>query len=84
MWSAVEVNVGIICACIPTLKPLIKQFMPFMITDKSRSSTSKTTYASDLHTRDEIRRASATSNPSAPQPLPPIPLRDDITKQKKR
>ena len=24
LWSAVEVNVGIICACIPTLKPLVK------------------------------------------------------------
>jgi hypothetical protein len=25
MWSAVEVNISIICACIPTLKPLISQ-----------------------------------------------------------
>ncbi|KAL5346578.1 hypothetical protein ACLOAV_008285 [Pseudogymnoascus australis] len=29
MWSAVEVNVGIICACIPTLKPLIDRILPF-------------------------------------------------------
>jgi fucose permease len=40
MWSAVEVNVGIICACIPTLKPLIKRILPSMITEHSRSNTS--------------------------------------------
>ncbi|KAH6627111.1 hypothetical protein B0J18DRAFT_160228 [Chaetomium sp. MPI-SDFR-AT-0129] len=42
MWSAVEVNVGIICACIPTLKPLIIRILPAMIIDPDgtlRSST---------------------------------------------
>ncbi|KAK3351944.1 major facilitator superfamily domain-containing protein [Neurospora tetraspora] len=41
MWSAVEVNVGIICACIPTLKPLIIRILPAMIIDPdgTRSST---------------------------------------------
>lgn len=39
MWSAVEVNVGIICACIPTLKPLIKRILPSMITDHSKTSS---------------------------------------------
>ncbi|KAH6690622.1 fucose permease [Plectosphaerella plurivora] len=33
MWSAVEVNVGMICACIPTLKPLIIKILPAMIID---------------------------------------------------
>jgi len=33
MWSAVEVNVGIICACIPTLKPLIIRILPAMLVD---------------------------------------------------
>jgi fucose permease len=46
MWSAVEVNVGIICACIPTLKPLIKRILPSMITDHSRSGTSSDKEAS--------------------------------------
>ncbi|KAI9676799.1 MAG: hypothetical protein M1829_002894 [Trizodia sp. TS-e1964] len=31
MWSAVEVNVGIICACIPTLKPLVSRIMPWLV-----------------------------------------------------
>lgn len=31
MWSAVEVNVGIMCACVPGLKPLVSRFLPRMI-----------------------------------------------------
>lgn len=46
MWSAVEVNVGIICACIPTLKPLIKRIMPAMIVDRSWSNTTSDKNAS--------------------------------------
>lgn len=41
MWSAVEVNVGIICACIPTLKPLIHRILPSMLTDRHRSGSEK-------------------------------------------
>ncbi|KAI0473018.1 major facilitator superfamily domain-containing protein [Xylariaceae sp. FL0804] len=33
MWSAVEVNVGITCACIPTLKPLMIRILPAMLID---------------------------------------------------
>ena len=39
MWSAVEVNVGITCACIPTLKPLIIKILPAMITDPDGTRT---------------------------------------------
>lgn len=55
MWSAVEVNVGIICACIPTLKPLIKRILPSMITDRSKSGTDKTASVSDLRTGEDPR-----------------------------
>ena len=41
MWSAVEVNVGIVCACIPTLKPLIQRVLPAMITDRRRCTSDK-------------------------------------------
>lgn len=44
MWSAVEVNVGMICACIPTLKPLIIKFLPAAIRDPNG------TQQSDLNT----------------------------------
>ena len=41
MWSAVEVNVGIICACIPTLKPLMQQILPSLLTDRTGSPLDK-------------------------------------------
>lgn len=31
MWSVVEVNMTIVCACVPSLKPLVAQISPFMI-----------------------------------------------------
>lgn len=34
MWSAVEVNLGIMCACVPALKPLVSRFMPLMLRDE--------------------------------------------------
>lgn len=33
MWSAIEVNVGIMCACVPALKPLVSRYMPHMLRD---------------------------------------------------
>src|SRR5450755_1224021 len=38
MWSAIEVNVGIICACVPSLKPLVSRTLPSMIRDANDSS----------------------------------------------
>lgn len=37
MWCAVEVNVGMTCACIPTLKPLIIRILPAIIIDPDGS-----------------------------------------------
>lgn len=42
MWSAVEVNVGMTCACIPTLKPLIVRILPAMIIDPAGSGRTQT------------------------------------------
>ncbi|KAL2002112.1 hypothetical protein VTN02DRAFT_639 [Thermoascus thermophilus] len=39
-WSAVECNTGIICACLPTLRPLVSRFLPhFLSTGSGRSRT---------------------------------------------
>ena len=35
MWSAIEVHVGIICACVPSLKPLVARILPSMLRDTS-------------------------------------------------
>jgi hypothetical protein len=55
MWSAVEVNVGITCACIPTLKPLIIRILPAMLIDPNGSTrggsdmTEKPSTSQSLH-----------------------------------
>lgn len=56
MWSVVEVNIGIMCACVPALKPLVSKFMPRMlrdagdVTEKDSSSISapRYTYTSEM------------------------------------
>lgn len=44
MWSAVDVNMSIVCACIPTLKPLVIRILPWVVTSPQNalSSTSDT------------------------------------------
>ncbi|RFU72819.1 mfs transporter [Trichoderma arundinaceum] len=39
MWSAVEVNVGTTCACIPTLKPLVLRLLPSMLYNPNSNGT---------------------------------------------
>lgn len=47
MWSAVEVNVGMTIACVPTLKPLILKLLPAMLYDPDSSGTSLSKGPSD-------------------------------------
>ncbi|KAE8351420.1 major facilitator superfamily domain-containing protein [Aspergillus coremiiformis] len=39
MWSVVEVNVSVMCACVPSLKPLVARIIPKMIRDTNDSTT---------------------------------------------
>lgn len=43
MWSVVEVNVGIICACIPQLKPLFRKVLPLNYVETVDVNTSEKT-----------------------------------------
>lgn len=53
MWSAVEANVGMICACIPTLKPLIIKILPSAIVDTDGISSSElSTYGTNSREKD--------------------------------
>jgi len=38
LWTAIEVHVGIMCACVPALKPLVARFLPRMLKDAGESS----------------------------------------------
>lgn len=40
MWSAVEVNVSIMCGCVPSLKPLVARLVPKLIRDTDDPYTS--------------------------------------------
>ncbi|QPG98050.1 hypothetical protein C2857_007191 [Epichloe festucae Fl1] len=42
MWSAVEVNIGMACACIPTLKPLILKLLPALLYDPDGTRLTRT------------------------------------------
>ena len=33
-WSIIEINTGLICACVPVLKPFFSQFIPKAVTDR--------------------------------------------------
>ncbi|KAJ5060061.1 major facilitator superfamily domain-containing protein [Bipolaris maydis] len=47
MWSAVEINLGIMCGCVPALKPLVRRFLPSWVLDHTIRDT--TTQTSDEH-----------------------------------
>jgi hypothetical protein len=36
-WSSVEINVGIICSCLPLLRPLLNRFLPGVFTSRNRT-----------------------------------------------
>ncbi len=38
IWSCVEVNVGLLCACVPTLKPLISGLIPRLFSEHNSLS----------------------------------------------
>lgn len=63
MWSAVEVNVGMICACIPTLKPLIIKILPAFIIDPDGTQNSNiSTYATESE-KDNATGLRSTNDP---------------------
>lgn len=45
MWSVVEVNVSVICGCVPGLKPLVARLVPKLIRDTDDPYTPRNTCA---------------------------------------
>ena len=39
-WSSVELNVGIMCACVPAMKPVISTFFPRLLSTTARRTNS--------------------------------------------
>jgi fucose permease len=64
MWSAIEVNVGIMCACVPALKPLVSRFMPHLLRDEG----DVTEKHSSIDRSPTFEMATAQRIPSMPDP----------------
>ncbi|KAI1438462.1 fucose permease [Xylaria sp. CBS 124048] len=62
LWSAVEVNIGIACACVPTLKPLIIRILPAMLIDLDGSARRTSETADNV---PSLRRVSKRESPIA-------------------
>ncbi|CVK92734.1 related to L-fucose permease [Fusarium mangiferae] len=67
MWSAVEVNVGMMCACVPTLKPLVLKLLPSMLYDPNGTRASTPKGPNDSDTPSTGHRASIQQPPPVAQ-----------------
>lgn len=76
MWSAVEINIGIMCGCVPALKPLVRRFLPSWVIDHTTMRDASATHTSDepvLHPDilDSRRRSDPLTPPVSPLGKPP-------------
>ncbi|KAF4995576.1 hypothetical protein FGRMN_5029 [Fusarium graminum] len=74
MWSAVEVNVGMVCACVPTLKPLVLKLLPSMLYDPDGTRASTPKGPNDSDSPSTGRRASIQQPPPVVQSGAQSPL----------
>ncbi|KAF2461452.1 major facilitator superfamily domain-containing protein [Lineolata rhizophorae] len=65
MWSNIEANVGIMCGCVPGLKPLVSKFLPHFIRDVGETEKSISPAGNTANTSDHVE---AQGNLSLPQP----------------
>ncbi|KAM0200185.1 hypothetical protein ACHAPI_002609 [Fusarium lateritium] len=74
MWSAVEVNVGMMCACVPTLKPLVLKLLPSMLYDPDGTRASIPKGPNDSDSPSTGHRASIQQPPPVAQSATQAPL----------
>jgi fucose permease len=89
MWSAIEINIGIMCACVPALKPLVTRFLPHWVLDGTILRDKTATHTSDsMHMSipdivesprrptlgDSPRRSTFPGRPTSPLAKPPPAL----------
>ena len=65
IWSCVEVNVGICCACIPTLKPLIVAISPRLLLNTRSNTARSNAYGMNPLSSDVALTNSQTNQTSA-------------------
>jgi hypothetical protein len=73
MWSAIELNVAIICASLPTLRPLAAKFIPGLSSQGSRGNASYerygSQYASGSRSRNRKVRSMTGTSKGAPRSI---------------
>ena len=81
MWSAVEVNIGITCACIPTLKPLIMKLLPSILHDPDASATSlsKNREVESQQRQPQLANPEVTPPPNVAPPDPSTSDHESVT-----
>jgi hypothetical protein len=67
-WSTVEINVGIICACMPSLRVLLVRIFP-KILGSTRNTSANKYYAQGSH-----NRVGANVSVGQSKDLPPLPI----------
>lgn len=66
MWSAVEVHVGIICACVPGVKPLTTKFFPNLLGRIKSSGERGPQGGSDVNRNGELPLSNNAASPISP------------------
>ncbi|KAH6706333.1 hypothetical protein BKA61DRAFT_558837 [Leptodontidium sp. MPI-SDFR-AT-0119] len=64
VWCTIEIDVGIICACLPTLKPVLRRHFPILLGSSGRVS-SRTPQSGRRHTlgyRPDFELSNVSSN----------------------
>lgn len=64
MLSAIETNVGIICACLPSMRPLLASMMPMYFSGGSQYSSTHWQYDAEQPRHMHMRNPSSNSRPA--------------------
>lgn len=62
MWSAIEINVGIMCGCVPALKPLFSRFLPTWILDHTMRDKTATQTSDSMGMHPDLADSSRRRN----------------------
>ncbi|KAF2846363.1 MFS monosaccharide transporter-like protein [Plenodomus tracheiphilus IPT5] len=70
MWSVVEINLGIMCGCVPALKPLVRRFLPSWVLDHTMRDATATHTSDEPVLQPDILDSRRRSDPLTPPASP--------------
>jgi fucose permease len=71
MWSAIEINVGIMCGCVPALKPLFSRFLPHWILDHTMREKTATQTSDSMGMHPDLAESPKPSRRNSPADVSP-------------